>query len=413
MNDVIIIGAGAAGLAAAAEVARSGRSYILIEAQPWIGGRVRTDRATFGVPVDLGGHWLHSPAQNPFTPLARRYGFRLRSGPQSEANAWNGRRLTASEGAEAEAYVEACFDRIAAARSEPDCAVSDLFPHPGQWHALFEDAFLLKQGLPASQSSAHDFAAYVWEGDDWPVVDGYGDLVARSAAGLRVELSTPARRIDWSRADRVAVETDRGTIKARQAIVTVSMGVLQRDAIRFDPVLPAWALDAIAALPMGSMNKIVVGFDRNVFGALEHALWMSCAEGRQAVECVIRPGGENIVVGMVGGAFGKALAGAGAEAMADYLVSALADLFGQDVRRALQPRRLLADWDANPFTAGCYAVARPGHAGARATLGGNAVGDRLHFAGEALHTRYIGDVHGAHFTGIDAARRALAGLATV
>jgi monoamine oxidase len=161
---------------------------------------------------------------------------------------------------------------------------------------------------------------------------------------------------------------------------------------------------------MGSMNKIVVDFSRNVFGDLEHSLWMDCAADRQAVECVIRPGGENIVIGMVGGAAGKAMAGAGAAAMADTLVSALCALFGNDVRAALGSARLLVDWDANPFTAGCYAVAKPGHADARATLN-TPVGARLHFAGEALHTRYCGDVHGAHFTGIDAAKRAIESLA--
>ena len=412
MFDVVIIGAGAAGLAAALEVQRTGRSYCLIEAGPAIGGRARTERATFGVPVDLGCHWLHSPAQNPFAAAAERFGFRVRKGRQSEAYAWNGKVLDGTQGAEAEVYVEACFDRIAVAKTEPDCAVAALFPKPGPWHGLFEDAFLLKQGLPASVASAHDFAAYVWEGDDWPVVDGLGDLVARTAEGVRTEVSTQARRIDWGRRDGVRVETDRGTIEARHAIITVSMGVLQSGLIAFDPALPDWARDAIDALPMGSMNKIVVGFTRNVFGDVAQSHWMSSAPDRQAVECVIRPGGENIVVGMLGGAFGKELAGAGAAAMADYLVSALCELFGSSVRDALRPQKLLVDWDANPFTAGCYAVAKPGHADARAILNAP-VGDRLHFAGEALHTTYCGDVHGAHFTGIAAARRALASLAAV
>jgi len=409
MEDVVIIGAGAAGLAAAAEVQRARRRYRLIEAAPQIGGRARTDRATFGVPVDLGCHWLHSPAQNPFTAAAERYGFRLRKGAQSEAYAWNGMRLDAQQFAEAAAYVGACFDRIIAAKAAPDCAVSALFPTPGPWHALFEEEFLLKQGLAASVASAHDFAAYVWEGDDVPVVDGLGDLVARTAEDIRVELSTPARRIDWSHADRVRVETDRGSIEAHHAIVTVSMGVLQSGSIAFAPALPDWVRDAIAALPMGHMNKIVIGFDRNVLGDVEHGHWTSCGDDRQAVECVIRPGGDNIVIGMVGGPFGKQLAGAGAHAMADYLIAALVELFGGDVRQALLPQRMLVDWDANPFTAGCYAVAKPGHADARAILSAP-VGERLHFAGEALHTQYCGDVHGAHFTGIDAARRALRNL---
>jgi monoamine oxidase len=98
--------------------------------------------------------------------------------------------------------------------------------------------------------------------------------------------------------------------------------------------------------------------------------------------------------------------------MADYLVSALCDLFGNDVRAALEPKQLLIDWDANPFTAGCYAVAKPGAAEARTVLT-QPVGERLHFAGEALHPIYCGDVHGAHFSGIAAARRAVENLVGV
>src|SRR5262245_41763687 len=103
MKDVIIIGAGAAGLAAAQEMQRAGRSFTLIEAGPVIGGRALTDRTTFGVPIDLGCHWLHSPAQNPFAQAAARFGTRVQKGPQPKGFGWNGKILAGAQRDEASA----------------------------------------------------------------------------------------------------------------------------------------------------------------------------------------------------------------------------------------------------------------------------------------------------------------------
>ena len=82
MLDVVIIGAGAAGLAAARRLQEQDASFRLLEAKPHIGGRAVTDSVTLGAPVDLGAHWLHSPALNPLTPLVDRYLFHVDHGPE-------------------------------------------------------------------------------------------------------------------------------------------------------------------------------------------------------------------------------------------------------------------------------------------------------------------------------------------
>ena len=72
--DVAIVGAGAAGIAAARKVAAAGRRYVVIEATDHIGGRCITDTATFGVPYDRGAHWLYLPDSNPLTKLTPNRG---------------------------------------------------------------------------------------------------------------------------------------------------------------------------------------------------------------------------------------------------------------------------------------------------------------------------------------------------
>ncbi|HEY3149738.1 MAG TPA: NAD(P)/FAD-dependent oxidoreductase [Dongiaceae bacterium] len=410
MLDCIVIGAGAAGLAAARRLQDKNASFRLLEAKSHIGGRVVTDRVTLGAPIDLGAHWLHSPALNPLTPLVDRYSFHVKHGPEDFRVARNGTILSGPEHTACFDYVDRCFDKIAAiGNGDRDCPVSELFPLRGEWHDFFEANFIAKQGVPSAQSSALDFARYVWEGDDWPVLDGYGALIARHAQGIAVELETPATRIAWGGKTGVTVETPRGTLEACAAIIAVSTGVLAAEIIRFSPSLPDWKLDAIADLPLGSCNKVALGFTRNPFGDVDTMMLMPDLGPQQAVEFVIREGRRNIVTTMINGPFAKALAAEGAHAAADYALTQLAAIFGNAVKRCVTDRLVFADWDHDPWVAGCYAAARPGRYSARAELA-RPIESRLFFAGEATHDCYMGDVHGAHLSGEAAADAALTAL---
>src|SRR3984885_5742621 len=82
--DVVIVGAGAAGIAAARKIAAAGRKFVLIEAADHIGGRCITDRRTFGIPYDRGAHWIHSPDFNPLTKLPAPRGVEVYPAPASQ-----------------------------------------------------------------------------------------------------------------------------------------------------------------------------------------------------------------------------------------------------------------------------------------------------------------------------------------
>src|SRR4029453_18557798 len=153
MLDVVIIGAGTAGLAAARRIKDKGASFRLLEAKAQIGGRVVPDRVTLGAPFDLGGHWLHSPTLNPLTPLVDRYLFHVKQGAEDFRVARGGAILAGAEHEACFAYVEDCFAKIAAVGDgDLDCPVSELFPFRGKWHDFFEANFIAKQGMPLDQS---------------------------------------------------------------------------------------------------------------------------------------------------------------------------------------------------------------------------------------------------------------------
>lgn len=411
MTDIVIVGAGAAGIGAARRLRELKQDFIHLEAKPTIGGRCVTDGATLGAPVDLGAHWLHSPALNPMLGFADRHGIRYAKAPLAGGMTRDGRFLNAAEEAACLSHIDACFDRVTAAgQNGQDIAVADLLADVADnpWHSAFLAELVAKQGVTADQVSTLDFSRYVWEGDDLPVSDGYGSILSALARDLDITCDAPVTRIDWSGRDSLRITTANGIISARRVILTVSTALLA-DGIDFQPHLPPWKRGAIADLPMGSCNKVVLRFTRPVFGDHPASLILPL-RGAESVEIVLREDGLDLATCLFNGPLAKALAVAGPEAMVDYALDRLVEIFGNDLRNALMSDKVVADWDNDPLTRGCFSAARPGRADARFDLA-RPIDDRLFFAGEACAFDYIGDVHGAWFSGIaaaDAAERSLA-----
>jgi monoamine oxidase len=406
VTDIVLIGAGAAGIGAARRLRELRQDFIHLEAKPTIGGRCVTDRATLGAPVDLGAHWLHSPLRNPMKDFADRYGIRYAKAALANGMTQEGRFLTGAEEAACLAHVDTCFDRVTAAGQKGlDIAVADLLSDAADdpWHGAFLAELVAKQGVTADRCSTLDFTRYVWEGDDLPVTDGYGSILAAVAGDLDITCDTPVTRIDWSERNGIRITTANGIIMAKRVILTVSTALLA-EGIDFHPALPSWKRDAIADLPMGSCNKVTLRFAASVFGDRAPSLLLPL-RGRDSVEIVLREGGLNLATCLFNGPLAKALSIAGPEAMADYALERLVEIFGTDLRRTLIPAKVVADWDNDAFTRGCFSAARPGRADARFDLA-RPIDNRLYFAGEACALDYIGDVHGAWFSGIAAAEAA-------
>lgn len=403
MTDVIVVGAGAAGQAAAQELQRQGVSFQVLEATAARGGRARTDTATLGYPVDLGCHWLHSPGHNPFTARAREFGIRVKAEKQDCLIPRGGKFLSAAETEELVAFSAHCFARLKQAGAlGRDLSVADFLDcrDDPAWR-FFVGSFLAKQACDLDQASAVDFSNYIWEGDDWPVVDGLGALVDRCGADVPVTLDTPVRHIGLTRSG-VRVATKEESLEVAAVIVTASTGVLADRKIVIDD-LPAETWQAIEALPLGSSNKVALRFDRDVFGVSESTIVQPDLACDDQVEFVLRPGGHNGAVALISGEFSRDLGKLGHGAMVDFTVARLIEIFGSDVEKALLPGRVVINWNAEEWIRGSWSTARVGFADARRQLG-LPVEERIFFAGEAVSARYAGDVHGAHLTGIAAAR---------
>ncbi|MBL6455245.1 FAD-dependent oxidoreductase [Belnapia sp. T6] len=411
--DIAVIGAGAAGIGAATRLAELGRSCLVLEAGPRVGGRAYTESEGLGTPFDHGASWLHVAEHNPLTPIARRLGFTLREGERRRRDILliGDRRATpeekAAHDAACDAWEEAAEAR--AAQGGPDVSIAEAVPHGGFWDATVSHWLgTTICGVEPERNSLRDYIDTGLDGENPQIAEGFGTLVARLAAGLPIRLGTPIERI---RADRaITLEGPRGSLRARGCIVTVSTGVLAAGGLRFEPGLPTEIEAAIHGLPLALLSKIGLrggqglGFRLGLgpFARLGRRLE---GEGDHPMSWMIAPFGRDHAVGFLGGEAAWALAREGPAAAEAFARADLTRYFGPaEVARAFPDRAVPTDWGENPLFRGAYTYARVGAAGSRAVLAGARLADgRIRFAGEACHTRYAGTVGGAWASGMAAA----------
>jgi monoamine oxidase len=408
-QDVVIIGAGVAGLAAAAALQAAGLRYIVLEAAGRIGGRAWTTNpsALGGAWFDHGASWLHAAEQNPLVPIARAHREILHNSERERTE------ITFRDGApntpdDDSAYkaAEAAFEMATEQRlAGPDMpladAVAEAAAMPWMASVLNWEASIIAAADPATLS-LRDWKMNLLEGSNLEVEGGLGAFIARRLA-VPVRLNMPATAIAWDGAG-VAVTTPGGTIRAGACIVTVSTGVLAAEAIRFSPALPQAVQGAIDALPMGLLNKIAL----RAAGPDRLDLPNSCRVesfvpriGDPAMTFVAWPRGHDFVTGFQGGHLAWAMESGGAE---DFTRAQLRACFGSRADAAFASGAVVTAWGANPLTRGAYAYAKPGHSSARAALAAPLAGGRLIFVGEATRTDGLaGTVGGAWLSGQDAA----------
>jgi monoamine oxidase len=404
---VVIVGAGAAGLAAARSLMAQGHSVAVIEAADRTGGRAYTEMTSFGVPFDHGCSWINDAPNNPLFDQAKTGGFDLLNHSYAGSAVYKGNaRVTV---AQQRAY-DAAWGQIDAALTQAgtarrDVAASTVIPQDAPWGGVVQTWIgAMDFGGDFADLSVMDWYNAAPATPSYIVREGLGAVVATLANGVPVALNTPATRIDLS-GPGVRVETPHGTITAKACIVTVSTGVLNAGTISFTGGLPPDTQAAIADLPMGLLAKIALQFDGARMGFAPNewlTYWVPNDMPAKACYFLTWPFDFNYSVGFVGGSFGWELSRAGPEAAIDFALGEMVKMAGSDIRKHFV-KGIFTPWATNPNVLGGYAIARPGRHAARAALA-RPVQDKLWFAGEALGGLYIATVNGAYRSGAMAAQ---------
>jgi monoamine oxidase len=404
--DIVVIGAGAAGIAAARRIIAANRKVIVVEATDRIGGRCLTDSTTFEVPFDRGARWIHNLDTHPMIKLARNAGFDLSLAPVAQKIRIGRRNARAGETEEfLAALVRANRALDDASRGKADVACASVLPKDlGDWMGTVE--FVL--GAYATGKDLKDISVFdeIHAGDrNAPITcrQGLGTLITKLAEPIPLSLSTPASRISWSGRD-VTVETQAGKIAARAAIVTVSTNVLTTGNIKFTPEFPKRQLDAAARLSLGSYDHIALQLPGNPLGLARDDIIIEQSNSTRTALLYANIAGSPLCSIDVAGSFGRDLSGQGEKAMAAFAVEWITKLFGSEAAAGIK-KTSATRWNAAPFALGAMSSAAPGAQPSRKILT-EPIGC-MFLAGEATHESLWGTVDGAWESGERAADAAL------
>lgn len=402
-TDVAIIGAGAAGIAAARRVAAGGRSHVLLEAAPRAGGRARTDEV-FGMPFDLGANRFASTesldaaisdtgVETSDVPSARRLYIGDREAKESQYEAF--------------AAAIGRTERAIAATADAgrDIAARAALPESGEWGGTVAAVLgPLGCGRDLGNVSTVDFARRDVPPDDLSAPIGVGSLLERIASLLNLRTKSKVARID--NAGRFSTITLDGgaVVRARSVVLAVPAAVLAAGTIRFNPPLPGRFTNALLAYPSGQMEHVGFLMPGNPLGLSADELVHVRAGLAPPAALYGRINGTDLHVALFGGAQAAEIATRGEPAASALTRAFLRDAFGATIG-ANVTKFAASRWSTDPLIRGAVAVGTPGEGALRRQFA-DAVG-RMILAGEYVSPDKWGTLAGAWATGEAAAERAI------
>jgi monoamine oxidase len=424
--DVVILGAGMAGLVAARAMAELGLRVCVLEAKERVGGRVMSQKVEGGGTVELGAEFVHGRAPELWALIdevgaetVERDGSMLREewggglvedDPQDESMFEPLERLEDFAGED-----RTFADWLAASDVDEDVRPA-LMAYVEGFNAA--DARRISVRSLGAQQKAEDET----DGDrSWHVLAGYAQLAEYLAArvkelGGEVRLGCEVLGIRWS-AGKVFVETTHGEFIAPQCIVAFPLGVVQKvnrkGGMRMDP--EPRAIAHARRLEMGHASRFTMVFrerwwetsgvlDRETLRAMS---FLFTSSRIPPVWWTSHPEAETkpALTGWVGGPRASALEGKSAEELGGEACAALAEIFAveKEIVRAALVAIYTHDWAADPFTQGAYSYVPVGAMDASAAMA-QPEAETMFFAGE--HTDVTGNwgtVHAAIRSGLRAA----------
>jgi monoamine oxidase len=409
--DVIVIGAGIAGLTAAKTLQNDGYEVLVLEAKPHIGGRLKTDW-TLGAPFEVGAGWIHGPDGNPVTDLAKAVGAQtfVTDDDNYEVFAADGSPIEDILVDAAWETLETVFDTIDGRFDNDQTlekAIKKVAPQvlkdPVTRWAL-SAGYEFDTGGPVETLSAYFFDEDdAFDGDDVIVLSGYDRLLGPIADGLDIRLNQPVTKIEYEAGDGALVHAGGNTYESSFVVCTLPLGVLQSGKVEFSPALPKAHRTRIKRVGMGNVTKLAVKFDAaywptdtQYFGLAteEKGRWNYFVNYRTFSE-------ENILLGLSVGAYAAKVEKLSDREMIADMMKAVRQMFGPDVPEPTAS--LITRWSKDPYSNGAYTFAKLGSKPSDFDKLSDPIRKVIVLAGEHTNFEYHATVHGAYLSGLKAA----------
>jgi monoamine oxidase len=417
-SDVLVLGAGAAGIAAARALRDAGLAVLVLEARARIGGRVYTDTTLAPHPVELGAEFIHGAGAVTWQHVDR---FGLHALPDANHGCYFIDGRLSREGAVAVPSCEAVLARLKArarqhlASGGPDLSIARFLSGPACGGELAPASTRLLNNLIASEKGAdlgvlslsglleHDFSGY-GEGN-YRIGEGYAHLLGRLAEGIPVRTGVAVTRVTWGDDGAVCATAGGEAFAGRHVVVTLPLGVLQAKDVAFEPSLPARKREAINRLGSAAVCKLFLKFrerfwpaDMAVLCTTEDTqVWWPTGWGR--------PDATPLLTVLVGGQAARRFAALKEDAIPEALRQ-LRLMFGRQAGDLFEAGRVVA-WHRKRYTRMGYSFLPAGTPGQTRECLAEPIPPTLFFAGEAAHSRHPSTVHGALESGTRAAREVL------
>lgn len=431
--DVVIIGAGVSGLAAASELRKSGLSVLTLEARDHVGGRAWTrHEPDLSAPIELGAEFIHGRVPETFE-LLREVGKAALDASGAHWTHRDGKLVQNTEDLFGD--IQTALERSNVLK-QPDISFETWLSRSGQYGLSPEAAAMAKafvEGFDAADParvSTH-FIAKEWgsggmlDSPQFRPLGGYSSVLAALAGSLdreniRLQLQTVVREIRWQRG---SVEIDATfleqpfSIKAACAIVTLPLGVLQAPAdaagtVRFVPGLDA-KREALAGLGFGPVLKLTLRFRKAFWEELEGGKYQDASFFHSATTAfptfwTSLPLRAPVLTAWIGGPKAARLSSAEMPDIARQALESLAAIFGGRPQSEFElEAAYLHNWQTDPYSRGAYSYIAVGGSDARRSLAAP-LDDTLFFAGEATDTEdEAATVTGALQSGARAAREVI------
>ncbi len=413
---VIVIGAGVSGLTAARDLSAAGADVVVVEARDRIGGRTWTHDIA-GVPVDLGGSWIHGPFGNPLSDEVTLAGLATRNDGTwgtgmavwVEGSGWAPPPVVATAVAVRTDFdfeeATAALGREGTYREGIDWYLTDRrldgsSADVARFSLEWLDSALNIGGLPDEVSLTGSAAYHLHSGGNAAIDGGYRRLVDHLAAGLDIRLDESVLAIEHGGPVDALVSTTSGTLRADAVVVTVPLGVLKKRSITFLPALPGHHA-AADRLGMATLEKVVLRFDTPVFPEHTRRITFVSDDHRfPAWADMTHHAGAPTVIAFHNPRATNTMATWSSERRVEEARRVLSSMLG-DIPEPVDAH--VTDWQNDPCAYGSYSYVAKGSSAQDMTTLGRPGSNRLFFAGEHTVPEYFGTVHGAFVSGARAA----------
>lgn len=404
--QVIVIGAGVAGLVAAKKLRDAGYHVLVLEARERIGGRLHTSSQWSGPAIDLGATWIHGAgSKNPIAKLAGELGIKHFATDSESADIFYGgsHKLSSSQRRRLALIEDEIFAAITVLQdAERDVSLRDgIYSRLSYFSRSKEDQriidFVLSSTIEHEYGGAIERLSAYWfdsdeefAGDEWVLYDGYQSVVEYLAQDLDIRLEQEVVKVEYERDTAVIVKNKTMTYQAAQVIVSLPLGVLKSGMVEFQPLLPDRKNQAIKKLGVGTLNKCCLHFPytfwdtrcdwiNNIPDAGNKGQWIEWLS-------LARQTNQPILVGFNAADFALHVELLDDQDTVASAMAVLRSMYGADIPDPVS--YLITRWSADPYAQGAYSYNGLGSTPKTRDDLAKSIAHRLFFAGEATERYY-------------------------